>query len=48
VTLRRGDQNNEIAVHVWDENYRIDWEGTNIREMEQQLRKRKALRASSP
>ena len=43
--VRRGDRNNGIAVHAWDEDHRIDWEGANIKEAEQQLWKRKALEA---
>ena len=43
--VRRGDWNNGIAVHAWDEDHRIDWEGANIKEVEQQLWKRKALEA---
>ena len=41
----RRDRNNGIAVHAWDEDHRIDWEGINIKEVEQQLWKRKALEA---
>ena len=40
--VRRGDRNNGIAVHAWDEDHRIDWKGANIKE---QLWKRKALEA---
>ena len=43
--VRRGDRNNGITVHTWDEDHRIDWEGANIKEVEQQLWKRKALEA---
>ena len=43
--VRRGDRNNGIAVHAWDEAHRVDWEGAKIREIEQQLWKRKALEA---
>jgi hypothetical protein len=32
-------------MHEIDEDYRIDWEGAIIREMEQRLWKRKALEA---
>ena len=40
--VRRRDR---IAVHARDEDHRIDWEGANIKEVEQQLWKRKALEA---
>ena len=43
--VRRGDRNNGIIVHAWDEDHRTDWEGANIKEVEQQLWKRKALEA---
>ena len=29
--VRRGDRNNGIAVHAWDEDHRINWEGANIK-----------------
>ena len=44
--VRRGDRNNGSAVHAWDEDHRIDWEGANIKEVKQQLCKRQALEAS--
>ena len=31
--VRRGDRNNGITVHAWDEDHRIDWEGINIKEV---------------
>ena len=40
--VRRGDRNNGIAVHAWDEDHWIDWAGVNIKE---QLWERKALEA---
>ena len=44
--VRRGNRNNGITVLSWDENHRIDWElGANIKDVEQQLWKRKALEA---
>ena len=32
-------------MHAWDEDHRIDWGGANIKEVKQQLWKRKALEA---
>ena len=30
--LKRGDRLNEIAVHEWDQDHRVDWEATRVRE----------------
>ena len=38
-------RNNGSTVLAWDENHRINWEGANIKDVEQQLWKRKALEA---
>ena len=28
--VRRGDTNNGIAVHAWDQQHRVDWENASV------------------
>ena len=45
LAVKRGDTNNSIAVHVWDAQHHVDWEGAKIRESEPNPLKRKVLEA---
>ena len=45
LAVRRGDTNNGIAVHAWDAQHHVDWEGAKIRETEPHLWKRRVLEA---
>ena len=37
LAVRCGDTNNGIAVHAWDAQHHVDWEGAKIRETEPRI-----------
>ena len=44
-TVKRKDEKNGIAVHVNDNNHRVDWEGAKILEEEPRYWRRRTLEA---
>ena len=44
-TVKTGDRKNGVAVHAWDEQHTVDWEGAKILEHEQNHWKRRTLEA---
>ena len=45
LAVKRGDTNNGIAVHAWEAQHHVDWEGAKVRDTEPNLWKRKVLEA---
>ena len=43
--VRKGDDNNGVAVHAWKQQHHMDWEGAKIIEQEQHYMKRRVLEA---
>ena len=43
--VRRGDKNSGIAVHVWEQQHHVDWEGAKIIDFEPHYTKRRVLEA---
>ena len=43
--VRRGDKNNEVAVHAWEQQHHVDWERGKIIDSEQHYTKRRVLEA---
>ena len=45
LAVKCGDRNNSIAVHAWDTQHHVNWEGAKVRETEPNTWKRKVLEA---
>ena len=43
--VRRGDTNNGIAVHAWDQQHRVDWENASVLRQQPGYWKRRVLEA---
>ena len=43
--VRRGDRNNGIAVHAWDNDHRVDWDRAKVIAQESYYWKRRTLEA---
>ena len=43
--VRRGDMNNEITVHAWDHQHRVDRENASVLKQEPEYWKRRVLEA---
>ena len=43
--VKRGDRNIGIAVHAWDSQHQVNWEGATIKEVEEHQWRRKTLEA---
>ena len=43
--MKTWDRKNGVAVHAWNEGHRVNWEGVEVLECEQNYRKRRTLEA---
>ena len=43
--VRRGDKNNGVAVHTWEQQHHVNWEGAKVINSEQHYTKRRVLEA---
>ena len=40
LAVKRGDTNNGIAVHAWEAQHHVDWEGAKVRDTEPNVEKK--------
>ena len=43
--VKRGDTNNGVAVHAWEQQHSVDWEEASVLEQEPRYWKRRILEA---